>query len=90
MGDFVIWFCYYDLWSKVKIFGDMFKGGDSQAEEEAQRHGPKNMLDSLPDSFNEAQLEAIRVQLGKSKEGTKHLLNVWKYRGFVEYSQQTG
>ncbi len=29
-----------------------------------------NMLDSLPDTFNEAQLEALRTSLNKSKEGT--------------------
>ena len=89
IGDFMRWFCYYDLWSKVKVFGDMFKGGDTQMEE-AQKSGPKNMLDSLGHSFNEQQLEALRLQLGKSKEGTKHQLNVWKNRGFIEYSEQTG
>lgn len=89
IGDFMVWFCYYDLWSKVKVFGDMFKGVDSQAEE-VQKSGPKNMLDSLEKSFNEQQLEALRVQLGKSKEGTRHQLNVWKNRGFIIYSSQTG
>ena len=88
IGDFVVWFCYYDLWSKVKVFGDMFKCGDVQ--EEVQRTGPKNMLDHLEVSFNELQLEALRLSLGKSKEGTKHQLNVWKNRKFITYSSQTG
>ena len=89
IGEFVIWFCYYDLWSKVKVFGDMFKGVDAQSED-SQKSGPKNMLDSLENAFNEQQLEALRVGLGKSKEGTRHQLNVWKNRGFIEYSSQTG
>ena len=89
IGEFMIWFCYYDLWSKVKVFGDMFKGVDAQSED-SQKSGPKNMLDSLENAFNEQQLEALRVGLGKSKEGTKHQLNVWKNRGFIEYSSQTG
>ena len=89
IGDYMVWFCYYDLWSKVKVFGDMFKGVDGQAEE-VKKSGPKNMLDSLEKSFNEQQLEALRVQLGKSKEGTRHQLNVWKNRGFIVYSAQTG
>ena len=88
IGDFVVWFCYYDLWSKVKVFGDMFKCGDVQ--EEVQKTGPKNMLDHLEVSFNELQLEALRLSLGKSKEGTKHQLNVWKNRKFITYSAQTG
>ena len=89
IGDFVIWFCYYDLWSKVKVFGDMFKGVET-TEEEAQKTGPKNMLDSLDNSFNEQQLEALRLSMGKSKEGTKNQLRVWKNREFITYSAQTG
>ena len=89
IGDFMIWFCYYDLWSKVKVFGDLFKGGDVPSEE-VLRSGPKNMLNDLPDTFNEDQLEALRTSLGKSKEGTKHQLNVWKNRGFITYSNQMG
>ena len=89
IGDFVVWFCYYDLWSKVHVFGDMFKLGDGQADE-VLRSGPKNMLDGLPLTFNEQQLEALRLSMGKSKEGTRHQLNVWKNRGFITYSAQAG
>ena len=89
IGEFVVWFCYYDLWSKVQVFGDMFKGGYAPSDD-TQKSGPKNMLDSLDKSFNEQQLEALRLSLGKSKEGTKHQLNVWKNRGFITYSNQTG
>lgn len=89
IGEYVVWFCYYDLWSKVRVFGDMFKGGDALSED-APKSGPKNMLDNLDTSFNEQQLEALRLSLGKSKGGTKHQLNVWKNREFVTYSNQTG
>ena len=89
IGEFMVWFCYYDLWSKVKVFGDMFKGGEA-SEDDSQKRGPKNMLDSLPDTFNEAQLEAIRLEFGKSKEGTKHQLSSWKNRGFITFSSETG
>ena len=89
IGEYMVWFCYYDLWSKVRVFGDMFKLGEAQGEE-AQRSGPKNMLDNLDSSFNEQQLEALRLNLGKSKEGTKHQLNVWKNRGFITFNAQTG
>ena len=85
----MVWFCYYDLWSKVRVFGDMFKMGDAQSDD-VQKSGPKNMLDHLEKSFNEQQLEALRLSLGKSKEGTKHQLNVWKNRKFITYSNQTG
>lgn len=89
IGEFVEWFCYYDLWSKVNVFGDMFSSPDLPSEA-VKKSGPKNMLDDLNDSFNEQQLEALRLSVGKKKEGTKHLLNVWKNRGFITYSAQTG
>ena len=89
IGEFVVWYCYYDLWSKVQVFGDMFKGGFTPSED-VQKSGPKNMLDHLENTFNEQQLEALRVSIGKSKEGTQHQLSVWKNRGFITYSNQTG
>lgn len=90
IGEFMIWFCYFDLWSKVNVFGDIIiKDADSHTED-VQKSGPKNMLDSLDNSFNEKQLEELRVSLKKSKEGTKHQLNVWKNRKFITYSPQTG
>ena len=88
IGAYVRWFCYYDLWSKCKVFGDMFKLGDTKAGD-AGHGGPKNMLDSLPATFSEAQLAALRLAMGKSREGTRHQLNVWKNRGFIAYSSQT-
>ena len=89
MSEFVEWLMYYDLWSKNQIFGDMLKDGDTCVVE-AQKSGPKNMLENLPDTFNEAQLEALRATMDKPKEGTKRQLRVWMSRGFITYSAQTG
>ncbi len=89
MGEMVEWLVYHDLWSKMTVFADML-GKDTFQLNEAQRRGPKNMLDSLPDTFNEAQLEALRTSLDKSKEGTKGQLAKWVHRKFITYSNQTG
>ena len=89
MGELVEWMVYHDLWSKMQVFGDMLKGGDTSTSE-AGKKGPKNMLDDLQDSFSEAQLEALRVSVDKPKEGTKRQLRVWMCRGFITYSEQTG
>lgn len=89
MGEFVEWLVYYDLWSKNQIFGDLLKNGDTSVAE-AQKSGPKNMLSDLPDTFNEAQLEALRMSLDKPKDGTKRQLRVWTARGFITHSAQTG
>ncbi len=89
MGDVVEWLVYRDIWSKMQIFSDLLKEGDTSTTE-AGKSGPKNMLEDLPDTFNEAQLEALRTQMGKDKEGAKHQLCQWVYRGFVTRSDETG
>ena len=89
MGELVEWLVYHDIWSKMAIFADMLKDGDISISE-VVKTGPKNMLDSLPDSFNTSQLEAIRVEVGKNKEGTNAQLRQWLHRKFITYSNQTG
>lgn len=89
IGDIVEWLVYRDLWSKMQLFADLL-GRDADQVSEAQRRGPKNMLDDLPNTFNEAQLEALRMELGKSREGTNSQLRKWLFRKFITYSEQTG
>lgn len=89
MGEVVEWLVYHDIWSKMQIFADMLHV-DADQTSEVQRHGPKNMLDSLPKTFNKAQLEALRTSLGKNVEGTKNQLYKWVFRKFVTYSAETG
>lgn len=89
MGELVEWLVYHDIWSKMQVFADLL-GKDADTVSEAQRRGPKNMLADLPDTFNEAQLEALRVSIGKSKEGTNAQLRKWIHRKFINYSNQTG
>ncbi len=89
MGELVEWLVYHDIWSKMQIFSDMLTQ-EAEPVSESQRRGPKNLLDDLPNSFNEAQLEALRISLGKTKEGTKKQLYNWTFRKFIDYSAQTG
>lgn len=89
MGSLVEWLVYHDIWSKMQIFADLLSQ-DADAMSEAVRRGPKNLLDDLPNSFNAAQLEALRLSLGKTKEGTKNQLYKWTFRKFITYSAQTG
>ena len=90
MSELVEWLVYHDIWSKMQTFSDMLKCKDADLVSEAQRRGPKNMLDGLPETFNEAQLKALRVSLGKSEEGAKGQLSQWVFRKFITYSDQTG
>ncbi len=90
MSELVEWLVYHDIWSKMQTFSDMLKCKDADLVSEAQRRGPKNMLDGLPETFNEAQLKALRVSLGKSEEGAKGQLSQWVFRKFITYSDLTG
>lgn len=89
MSELVEWLVYHDIWSKMQLFADLLSQ-DADTMSEAQRRGPKNMLDSLPNTFNVAQLEALRTELGKDKEGTNSQLRKWVFRKFITYSAQTG
>lgn len=88
IGEFVVWFCYFDLWSKMQILGDMFK--PKTTTEDVVKSGPRNMLLSLGNSFSQKELEALRAQMDKPVAGTKHQLSVWINRRFITYSAQTG
>lgn len=89
MGEIVEWLVYHDLWSKMQVFADLIDN-ETGTLIEAQRHGPKNLLEDLPTSFNEAELQALRNSLGKSPDGTKEQLRAWRRRGYIEFSSETG
>ena len=88
IGEFVKWFCYYDLWSKIQVFGDMFHKNEDESEADG-KNGPKNMLENLPGTFNEAQLIALRQKLGRSEGGSKNQLYQWVHRGLVTFDPET-
>ena len=89
MTELVEWLVYRDIWSKMQLFADML-GKDTDQLGEVQRRGPKNMLNELPDSFSQQQLEVLRTSVGKSVEGTSPQLRQWLCRKFITYSNQTG
>ena len=89
MGEIVEWLVYHDLWSKIQVFADLIDNENGTLSE-AQRRGPKNMLDRLPNTFNEAELEALRKSLGKTDGSAKNQLYKWAHREFVTYNKQTG
>ena len=81
MGTLVEWLVYHDIWSKVQLFEDLLKEGDKGLSE--AKGGVKNMLESLPDTFSVAQLEALRVEMGKDKDAGQQL------RTWVHHSLQS-
>lgn len=88
MGELVEWLVYHDIWSKMQLFGDLLSVNKDPVAE-SQRKGPKNMLNNLTDTFTIAQLQALRREMGKSEEGARLQINVWKNRGFIDYDAAT-
>lgn len=89
MGELVEWLAYHDIWSKIQLFADLLSQG-ADSTDEAQKRGPKNMLDDLPDTFNQTQLEALRLSIGKDKDGARQQIRQWLSRGFITFSEETG
>ena len=80
--DFIRWSERYDLYCKMRFFGDMIAKEASTAEKSSKR-GPENILQLLPDVFTEPQLEAIRLEHGLKAQGCKNVLKQWIYRKYI-------
>ena len=78
--DFIRWSLRYDLWCKMRFFGDAIAKGDSG---EVQKRGPKSLLDELPDSFSREDATIVRRKAGLDANGTKCMLQNWIKRGYL-------
>ena len=83
MDDFIRWSERYDLYCKMRFFGDMIARENSTGEKSSKR-GPENLLQLLPDIFTMPQLDAIRMEHGLNAKGTKNVIKQWIYRGYIE------
>ena len=83
MDDFIRWSERYDLYCKMRFFGDMIARENSAGEKSSKR-GPENLLQLLPDIFTMPQLDAIRLEHGLDAKGTRNVIKQWIYRGYIE------
>ncbi len=85
--DFVRWSERYDLWCKLKLFGQMIYDSDGEQEKTTARQtGPKNLLTLLPDEFTIEDYIKVRRSQGfdsDSRRRIKEALNQWVHRGYV-------
>lgn len=79
--SFCRWSLHYDLWLKLKFFGDYIREADKDAP--ASKHGPRNMLELLNEEFTFTDLSNLRFTQGKDREGTANQLYQWVHRGLV-------
>ena len=90
MEDFVRWSLQYDLWCKMKFFGDAI-----EAQEEGgmklPTKGPQNLLDQLPEIFTREEAGMMRQRMGIRTGSVRQMLGNWTHRGYIEpYGEEMG
>ena len=81
--EFIRWSEQYDLYCKMKFFGDAIKRAEG-FDEKTSKRGPASLLQQLPDVFSFQQAEFLRSQLGMNRSGTVSMLRNWVNRNYVK------
>ena len=87
IDEFIRWSEQYDLYCKMRFFGDMIAKENFTAERSSKR-GPQNLLQILPDDFTAAQLLAIRLEHGLDAKGTDMMIRQWLHRKYIRRAYQ--
>ena len=85
--NFIRWSERYDLYCKMRFFGDAIKKAEQECDQESKR-GPASILGFLPEEFNYQQVEALRVEHKMSAKGTMKMLNNWLFRGYIKVKEK--
>ena len=81
--EFVRWSLKYDLWCKMRFFGEAIE--EQEATAGTTKHkGPQNLLDLLPEVFTREEAGVLRTRVGVRGGSLTHMLNNWKQRGYIE------
>ena len=81
--DFIRWSERYDLYCKMRFFGDAIKKAERDGDQESKK-GPASILAFLPDKFNYQQVESLRLKNDMNAKGTAKMLRNWLHRGYIE------
>ena len=85
--DFVRWSERYDLWCKLKLFGQMIYDADNDGSDirKTSPRGPMNLLELLPDEFSLDDYVKVRQKEGYEDNISKAkvALRQWEHRGYV-------
>ena len=83
MDDFIRWSLQYDLWCKMKFFGEAIENIEC-GEQQARRKGPQNLLELLPDTFTREEAGQMRVRQGIRRGSLQAMLDNWRHRNYIE------
>ena len=81
--DFIRWSERYDLYCKMRFFGDAIKKAERDGDQESKK-GPMSILAFLPDKFSYQQVESLRLKNDMNDKGTAKMLRNWLHRGYIE------
>ena len=86
--DFIRWSERYDLWCKLRLFGQMIYDADNDRSDQPKTapRGPKNLLEMLPDEFTLDDYLKLRVAEGYDGDNVKKArmaIRQWMHRGYV-------
>ena len=86
--NFVRWSERYDLWCKLKLFGQMIYDADGEQDKVSRTapNGPKNLLSLLPDEFTMDDYVKVRRAQGFDNDNARRIwdaIHQWVYRGYV-------
>ena len=81
--DFIRWSERYDLYCKMRFFGDAIKKAERDGDQESKK-GPASILAFLPDKFSYQQVETLRLKNDMNAKGTAKMLRNWLHRGYIE------
>ena len=80
--DFIRWSEQYDLYCKMRFFGNAIAKVEFEGEKSSKR-GPANLLQQLPDVFTYAQAEQVRQENELGKKNTKTMIHNWLNRKYI-------
>ena len=81
--NFIRWSERYDLYCKMRFFGDAIKKAERDGDQESKK-GPASILAFLPDKFSYQQVESLRLKNDMNAKGTAKMLRNWLHRGYIE------
>ncbi len=83
--SFCRWSLFYDLYLKIKLWGDIIRHADDNVP--TSKRGPRNLLEDIKTDENGVftYRDAVNARLKNSmnEEGTKNMLYQWKSRGYI-------
>jgi len=81
--EFIRWSLKYDMWCKMKFFGDDIEGVE-YGSSNVKKKGPLNLLDLLPDVFTRDEALQIRRRQRVLNGSLTSMLSTWKNRKYIE------